>query len=396
MDIREDEVRTIFGTYGTVTDVSIIDGKPAGTNKCAFVTYDNEPSAASAIQVLNNVYKFRADAAQPIRVAYTKSSRMGGGDWGGGGGGGGADAGDPRKVFVGQLPADITEDEIRTIFKTYGEVTSVYLVDGKGGTPGKVAFVEYESPQGAQQSIAALNDTYKFRFDSENPIRVSIARPKRSAQESGWDTNRVGYGGYDQGGYGYDRGGGGGGGYGAYGGGYQKGGGYDGYGRRDDYSRVGGGGDWGKGGGGGDQQWPDWMQQMWQWYQTSSSKGGYDASDSWGKGKGGGSGGGGYDASDSWGKGKGGGSGGGSGGSSAVREAKPGDWVCACCQNVNFSNTSACSKCGASGAGQERMGMKPGDWICSGCGDLVFASKSMCKMCGTVKPAEGGPRSLPY
>lgn len=50
MDIREDEVRTIFGTYGTITDVTIIDGKPPGSNKCAFVSYDADQGAATAIQ----------------------------------------------------------------------------------------------------------------------------------------------------------------------------------------------------------------------------------------------------------------------------------------------------------------------------------------------------------
>merc|ERR1712129_315810 len=68
--------------------------------------------------------------------------------------------------------------------------------------------------------------------------------------------------------------------------------------------------------------------------------------------------------------------------------AKPGDWVCPNCNNVNFSHRDKCNKCGTPSKGQARLGMKPGDWICPKCGDLVFASKSQCKMCQTPKPDE--------
>jgi hypothetical protein len=65
---------------------------------------------------------------------------------------------------------------------------------------------------------------------------------------------------------------------------------------------------------------------------------------------------------------------------------KPGDWICAACQNINFAKRRECKKCHASAAGAERIGLKPGDWICPGCGDLVFASRPQCKMCSTPNP----------
>merc|ERR1719330_1539621 len=69
--------------------------------------------------------------------------------------------------------------------------------------------------------------------------------------------------------------------------------------------------------------------------------------------------------------------------------AKPGDWTCQACGNLNFSYRDKCNKCGeARGTNTKRMGMKSGDWICPNCGDLVFASKSACKMCGTPKPED--------
>ena len=64
----------ICGTYGQVTDIKIIDGKPAGSQKCAFVYFEREAEAKVAIQVLNYVYKFRCDADKPIRVEFCREA----------------------------------------------------------------------------------------------------------------------------------------------------------------------------------------------------------------------------------------------------------------------------------------------------------------------------------
>merc|ERR1740121_1694754 len=73
-------------------------------------------------------------------------------------------------------------------------------------------------------------------------------------------------------------------------------------------------------------------------------------------------------------------------GAGAAAGARPGDWTCPSCGNLNFSYKDKCNKCGEPRGGAKRMGMRPGDWLCPACGDLVFASKSACKMCGTPKP----------
>jgi len=91
-----------------------------------------------------------------------------------------------------------------------------------------------------------------------------------------------------------------------------------------------------------------------------------------------------------------GGGGGGSfdkGGGKDGGKARPGDWKCEECGNLNFSNRSDCKACGAPIGNAVRMGMKSGDWICPNCGDLVFASKSECKMCGNPR---SDPRVQPY
>lgn len=280
-DITEDEIRTVFNTYGQVMEVRIIDDK-RGQGKCAFVNYSASEGGAAAIQVLNNVYKFRHDSESAIRVSCCKpkgqyqdekgwkgggkggDSWGGDGGWGGGGGGGGNN--DTRNLFVGQLPMDITEDEIRTVFNTYGSVQDVNIIDGKPAGTHKCAFVKYDSEEAGRTAIQVLHHVYKFRHDSEKPINVDCQKPRGKdggGKGKGWG----GDGPYGGGGKGY--GGGGDGGYGGgydggkgYGKGYDQGGGYgggwDGKGGWDDGKGKGGGygGDgYGKGGGygGGDK-----------------------------------------------------------------------------------------------------------------------------------------------
>lgn len=94
---------------------------------------------------------------------------------------------------------------------------------------------------------------------------------------------------------------------------------------------------------------------------------------------------------------------GGKGGGGNSSNARPGDWNCTSCGNMNFSSRTDCKSCSAPRPeGQMRLGMKPGDWICGGCGDLVFSSRNACKMCGMEKTADsvtcpkGAGRAAPY
>lgn len=127
---------------------------------------------------------------------------------------------DERKLFVGKLPGNIQEEEIRMIFNTYGKVADVHIMaGGRAGSAGeeqKSAFVTYETVDAAQTAIKVLNTVYKFREDSPEAIHVSVARPKR---DKGGGKGGKGQDDYDYGGRRYDD---------HHGGGYDnRGGGYD-------------------------------------------------------------------------------------------------------------------------------------------------------------------------
>jgi RNA recognition motif-containing protein len=113
-------------------------------------------------------------------------------------------------IYAGNLSFDVTEDELKELFKPYGEVTEVRLIMDKfsGKTKG-LGFVEMPSKEEAEKAIAELNG----KDMGGRAITVNEAKPK--VDRGGRGGGRGGYGG----------GGGGRGGYGGGGGGYGGGGG---------------------------------------------------------------------------------------------------------------------------------------------------------------------------
>jgi len=257
-DIQKAELETVFGTYGTVTHVHIMDAHPKTGLRCAFVYYSTKESGEDAIQVLNGVYKIREDAQEPIRVRWGEESGAkrprrdwgskggfdaGGKDWGKGGGdrsgmdwgkgdwhqgdcqrhrgrdewasgggfggggggsfgggGGGSSGGREQernkgeiKLFVGNLPPDITEEELRIVFSTYGQVSHVHINNQAGKVTGmRCAFVFYHEKEAAEDAIKVLHGIYRIREGGEK-IDVKWGRP---SERTNGGNNRQDWGGY--------------------------------------------------------------------------------------------------------------------------------------------------------------------------------------------------------
>ncbi len=106
------------------------------------------------------------------------------------------------KIYVGNLSFDVTEDELRAEFASFGKVESVAIpADKFSGRPRGFAFVEMPSVSEGQAAITALSGkTLKDRT-----LTVNAARPRSDDRGGGSYGDRRG-GGYG-GGYGGGRGG---------------------------------------------------------------------------------------------------------------------------------------------------------------------------------------------
>jgi RNA recognition motif-containing protein len=104
-----------------------------------------------------------------------------------------------KKLYVGNLSYNATEDDLREAFGKIGEVTSVTLIiDQTNGRSKGFGFVEMASDEDAAKAISSMNGATL----SDRAIIVNEARPKTERGGSGYG----GGGGRDRGGYG--RGGG--------------------------------------------------------------------------------------------------------------------------------------------------------------------------------------------
>ncbi len=122
-----------------------------------------------------------------------------------------------KKLYVGNLTYDTSEDNLVELFSEYGEVLSAQIIiDRETNRSRGFGFVEMAD--GAEEAAAALNgQDYKGRNLTVNEARPREPRSGGGGGGGGGGRSGGGRGGYGGGGGGY--GGGGGGGYGGGGGG---------------------------------------------------------------------------------------------------------------------------------------------------------------------------------
>jgi len=91
------------------------------------------------------------------------------------------------KIYVGNLPYEITGEELRQEFETFGEVTSVNIITDKySGRPRGFGFVEMASVSEGQAAIAGLNG----KVLKDQTLNVNAARPPSESRGGGSYDNR--------------------------------------------------------------------------------------------------------------------------------------------------------------------------------------------------------------
>eukprot|EP00927_Polykrikos_kofoidii_P050247 TRINITY_DN44168_c0_g1_i1.p1 TRINITY_DN44168_c0_g1~~TRINITY_DN44168_c0_g1_i1.p1 ORF type:complete len:270 (+),score=31.61 TRINITY_DN44168_c0_g1_i1:143-952(+) len=80
------------------------------------------------------------------------------------------------KLFVGSLPPDTTQDELRIVFGTYGNPTDIHIMQGKSNSGQSCAFIVFDKRESAETAIASLDGVYSLREANDPPIRVAWAK----------------------------------------------------------------------------------------------------------------------------------------------------------------------------------------------------------------------------
>lgn len=77
-------------------------------------------------------------------------------------------------IYIGNLHFDTNEDELKEVFSSYGEVSSVHIIKDKFTGRGKgFGFVEMEDEDAANTAIKEVNESML----NERKIVVNVAKP---------------------------------------------------------------------------------------------------------------------------------------------------------------------------------------------------------------------------
>ncbi|PRP80142.1 heterogeneous nuclear ribonucleoprotein A3 [Planoprotostelium fungivorum] len=235
-EMTPQQLREIFAPYGEIVYCDILTDRETGRSKnCGFVTFAHIADAETAMNALH-AREVLPGANNPMQVKFAASEaeKMN------------------MKIFTGMLPKNYDENDMRTLFEPFGEITDLILLKGTNGESKGCGFVRYKDRDSVRNAIKGLDNRQVEKGGVSSKITVRLAESKKgppgSSAPAQRDHHRGNSGGYapvrnnDHGGH---RGGGGynnsGGNYGNnYNNNYNSGGGSAGY--RDGYNRGGNGG----------------------------------------------------------------------------------------------------------------------------------------------------------
>ena len=94
---------------------------------------------------------------------------------------------DNKKLFVGNLPWGITNDSLRDLFASVGEVVEAMVItDRMSGRSKGFGFVTFATEEAAQAAIAQLNE----KEIEGRKIIVNVARPREERRDGGFRNDR--------------------------------------------------------------------------------------------------------------------------------------------------------------------------------------------------------------
>jgi poly(U)-binding-splicing factor PUF60 len=151
-DVREDTVKQAFQPFGPIKNVSLSWDAVANKHKgFAFVEYDLPEAASLSIEQMNNVMlggrtikmgrPSNMPQLQPIIERLAEEARP------------------YNRVYVASIHPDLVENDVQSVFEAFGKIRSCKLAPDML-RPGKhrgYGFIEYETPQAANDAIASMN-----------------------------------------------------------------------------------------------------------------------------------------------------------------------------------------------------------------------------------------------
>jgi len=191
----ENDVYALMNQFGTLTMVQLINDRFTKEFRgFAFVQYKDRSSNDAAIEALNGKRTLagesvpllvrRAALAGATQLALECAPRLRGEP-----GKLGCAPDKPLKLYVGHIPENVNEEQVRSVFEPFGQVLDIVILRQNGVSRG-CGFVHYARADAAYAAVEALHG--KCRLDESYPeLIVRVADAEKRAATTAAVTNPV-------------------------------------------------------------------------------------------------------------------------------------------------------------------------------------------------------------
>lgn len=159
----ETDLAPFFEQYGPIAELAILRDRGGMSKGCAFLTYTTRAAALMCMETLHEKHTYPG-MTRPLQIKPADSEAKA----------------EERKLFVGMIPKEYSEDELRGLFLPYGAVEEVAFIQKSGSFQG-CAFVKMDTRVNAQRAIESLNGSTTLP-GCRAPLVVKYADSDREKQ----------------------------------------------------------------------------------------------------------------------------------------------------------------------------------------------------------------------